>query len=237
MGVGLGILRGLALTLRHLVASYVVPRRPQPSLAAGVGPPEVRLPADMPTSLGGIITVQYPDEKLPVPEAFRYLPFLVFEEDLDSERAAFDGIRCTACGMCARVCPPQCIWIVQLRGADGKPRPAPKRFVIDASICMSCGLCAEFCPFDAIKMDHNYELSTYERRRSWVLKLDELLRPVAYHAAIHPDGHRREVAARQAKTAGQKERPPRPDASAVPSSAMAEPTVGEAASTSPTGAG
>ncbi len=28
---------------------------------------------------------------------------------------------------------------------------------------MNCGYCAEFCPFDAIKMDHDYELASYDR--------------------------------------------------------------------------
>ncbi len=201
MRYGLGVVSGMALTLRHVVESYLLGRKSQPSLAAGVGPAMSPLRGDMPTQLGGIITVQYPDERLPVPERFRYLPFLVFEETPDSARAMYDGIRCTACGMCARVCPPQCIWIVQARGSDGKPRPVPIEYTIDVSMCMSCGFCAEFCPFDAIKMDHQFELSSYERRRSWVLRLPQLLKPAAYHAAIHPEEYAREVAARQARTA------------------------------------
>ncbi len=201
MRLGLGVVSGMALTLRHVVESYVRARKPQPSLAAGVEGATAPLRGEMPTSLGGIITVQYPEERLPVPESFRYLPFLVFEEEPESDRAAYDGIRCTACGMCARVCPPQCIWIVQARGSDGKARPVPLEYTIDTSICMSCGFCAEFCPFDAIKMDHNFELSSFERRRSWVLNLSQLLKPAAYHAALHPEDYAREVAARQAKEA------------------------------------
>ena len=33
-------------------------------------------------------------------------------------------------------------------------------------VCMNCGLCSEYCPFDAIKMDHNFELSNYERHQT-----------------------------------------------------------------------
>ena len=69
----------------------------------------------------------------------------------------------TSCGICAKVCPPQCIWIVQGKGDDGRPRPLATEFYIDASICMSCGFCAEYCPFDAIKMGHEYELASYDR--------------------------------------------------------------------------
>jgi NADH-quinone oxidoreductase subunit I len=199
MGLGQGVLRGMGLTLRHFVQSFTVGRKEQPSVAGGVALPPRQLKGGMPLHLGGIITAQYPDEKLPVPERFRYLPFLVFEEGADGERAAFDGIRCTACGICARVCPPQCIFIKQAKGGDGRARPVPTEYCIDASICMSCGLCVEYCPFDAIKMNHDFELSSYERRESWVLDLQSLLHPLAYHAAIHPEEYAREIAERRAK--------------------------------------
>jgi len=83
----------------------------------------------------------------------------------------------------------------------GKPIPRPAEFYIDASICMSCGFCAEFCPFDAIQMDHEYELTSYERHESWVYDLQELLHPAAYHAAIHPTDYQAEVTERRAKEA------------------------------------
>jgi NADH-quinone oxidoreductase subunit I len=189
----------MGVTLRHIVETFTLGHSEQPSAAGDVtlAPPGMK--AGMPTRTGGIFTAQYPDERLPVPERFRYIPFLVFEEDPGSERAEYDGIRCTACGICSRVCPPQCIWIVQGQGDDGRPRPVAAEFYIDAAICMSCGFCAEYCPFDAIKMDHAYELSTYERHESWVFDLQELLRPVSYHAAIHPADFARETEARRAK--------------------------------------
>jgi NADH-quinone oxidoreductase subunit I len=197
---GRGMLKGMAVTMRHFFDSYRVGFNQQPAAAGNLpAPPETSVKAGMPTDLGGIFTVQYPDVKLPVPERFRYIPFLVFEDDPASERAAFNGVRCTACGICAKVCPPQCIWIVQGKGADGRPRPVATEFYIDASICMSCGFCAEFCPFDAIKMDHEYEVSTYERHESWVFDIQELLHPLAYHAAIHPTDYAEAEAERQAK--------------------------------------
>ena len=73
-------------------------------------------------------------------------------------------IRCTSCGICAKVCPPQCIWIERTTNPETKrPVPEPKEFYIDVDICMNCGFCSEYCPFDAIKMDHDYELSVYKR--------------------------------------------------------------------------
>lgn len=201
MAFGLGVVKGMGITLRHFVQTYVVGQMSQPAAAGDLPfPVDERVPAGgMPTQTVGLLTVEYPDEKLPVPERFRYLPFLVFDDDPESERAEFDGIRCTSCGICAKVCPPQCIWIVQGKGDDGRPRPVPTEFHIDASICMSCGFCAEFCPFDAIKMDHAHEFASFERQESWVLDLQELLHPLAYHAAIHPTDVGREAAERRAK--------------------------------------
>jgi NADH-quinone oxidoreductase subunit I len=145
----------------------------------------------------GAFTVQYPEEKLPVPENFRYIPFLVYDAETGEPR-------CTACGICSKVCPPQCIWIV--RGKDpetGRPRKAPDAFYIDASICMSCGFCAEFCPFDSIKMDHNYEIAAYDRKEL-LFDLEKLSRPTTYHAEIHPTAWEAEEKARAEKAAKKK---------------------------------
>ena len=143
----------------------------------------------------GIFTVQYPEEKLPVPEEFRYIPFLVYDEGAEGKKE----IRCTSCGICAKVCPPQCIWIV--RGTDpstGRPVPQPSQFYIDGDICMNCGFCAEYCPFDAIKMDHAYELASYTRT---LYDIDKLLKPASYYAGIRPENAAREDEARRAKEA------------------------------------
>ena len=35
----------------------------------------------------GIFTIQYPEEKLPVPEEFRFIPFLVYEVKEDGTNA------------------------------------------------------------------------------------------------------------------------------------------------------
>jgi NADH-quinone oxidoreductase subunit I len=61
---------------------------------------------------------------------------------------------------------------------------------------MNCGFCAEYCPFDAIKMDHDYELSVYDRHARNIYDKDKLARPVGYYAAIRPANYTREEAAR-----------------------------------------
>lgn len=145
----------------------------------------------------GIFTIQYPEEKLPVPEEFRFLPFLLYDEGPNGEK----DIRCTSCGICAKVCPPQCIWIVRTNDpVTGKPVPQPKEFFIDVDICMNCGLCAEYCPFDAIKMDHDYEIASYNRKDN-IYDIQRLLKPVSYYDSIRPTNNAAEIAARQEKEA------------------------------------
>ncbi len=186
---GLGLLQSLSITLHRFwlaLFDYLAGRPRLERTATGVRQPPHHW---------GVFTVQYPEEKLALPERFRSFPVLLYEEETGK-------IRCTSCGICAKVCPPQCIWIERTTGPDGKPVPEPKDFVIDISICMSCGFCAEYCPFDAIKMDHRYELATYERQRALVLHLPDLLVSTRYYAETHPLAWAEEEAARARKGRG-----------------------------------
>jgi NADH-quinone oxidoreductase subunit I len=143
----------------------------------------------------GIFTIQYPEERLITPEEMRYVPFLVYDEKPDGKRE----VRCTSCGICAKVCPPQCIWIVRSNDPNtGRPIPEPTEFYIDVDICMNCGFCAEFCPFDAIIMDHDFELASYGRS---VYNMEKLLKPASYYRSIRPQQYARNEAERQAKEA------------------------------------
>jgi NADH-quinone oxidoreductase subunit I len=143
----------------------------------------------------GIFTIQYPEERLIAPEEMRFVPFLVYDEKPEGKRE----VRCTSCGICAKVCPPQCIWIVRSNDPQtGRPIPEPTEFYIDVDICMNCGFCSEYCPFDAIKMDHDFELASYGRS---VYDMEKLLKPASYYASIRPQNYAREEEARRAKEA------------------------------------
>ena len=143
----------------------------------------------------GIFTIQYPEERLVLPEEARYIPFLVYNEEPDGKKE----ILCTSCGICAKACPPQCIWIVRSNDPQtGRPIPEPTEFYIDADICMNCGFCAEYCPFDAIKMDHDFEIASYTRS---VYNMEKLLKPSSYYQSIRPENFAREEADRKAKAA------------------------------------
>src|SRR3990170_1893571 len=192
---GLGIVKGLTTTLRHFFETYLDDLR---WLGRGrYGTPQ-GIQHRSSKNVRGLFTIQYPEEKIPVPEEFRYIPFLVYEEGANGEQQD----RCTACGICAKVCPPQCIWIVRTTDpATGRPVPAPAEFYIDIDICMNCGLCAEYCPFDAIKMDHDYEIASYDRMADHIFNKARLSKPVSYYASIRPTNFTREEEARAAKEA------------------------------------
>jgi NADH-quinone oxidoreductase subunit I len=190
--LGSGILKGLGVTLRHFINTYAQDLKYM-GKAAGLEPRPLR--RQNPKN-HGIVTVEYPKERLDLPENFRYIPFLVND-------TTEDEIKCTSCGICAKVCPPQCIWIERTEDPVTKrPVPQPKNFHIDATICMNCGYCAEFCPFDAIKMDHNYELSYYASEQKDARLIPDkggLLKPDTYHASIHPTDWARELADKKAE--------------------------------------
>jgi NADH-quinone oxidoreductase subunit I/electron transport complex protein RnfC len=123
--------------------------------------------------------VEYPDERLKLPEAYRNMPILLYDEQTGHEL-------CTSCFQCQRICPPQVIHMTQMKDpTTGKAVPAVAEFVIEYDACMSCGFCAEVCPFDAIKMDQVYELSTDDHASLTVHK-EALNRPISYYQSIAP---------------------------------------------------
>lgn len=187
---GMGIIKGMGVTLKRFIETYIDDIR---WFGKRYYTPE-GIAHRMSTETRGIFTIQYPEEKLPVPEEFRFIPFLIYEEGPDGEKQD----RCTSCGICAKVCPPQCIWIVRTNDPNtGRPIPEPAEFYIDVDICMNCGYCAEYCPFDAIKMDHDYELSVYDRHTSNIYNKEKLSKPLSYYASIRPANYQREEAARR----------------------------------------
>ena len=122
---------------------------------------------------------------MPLPEASRNFPFLVYDGD-DWEK----GLRCVACQICEKECPPKCIYIEKSKDKKpdyvGKPQIYPAKFDIDISVCMSCQICVEVCPFEAIKMDTEFELATDDRFGGLLLDRKQLARSNEYYHQIHP---------------------------------------------------
>ena len=157
--LGEGIIKGMAVTAKNFLGSYVSEER--------------------------LTTIQYPEERQPLKEAVRQFPFLVFDGD-----DPMAGLRCVACQICEKECPPKCIYIEKSKDKKpdyiGKPQIYPATFDIDLSVCMSCQICVEVCPFEAIKMDKVFELSRRERFDALLLRKDELAKSNTYYHGIHP---------------------------------------------------
>jgi NADH-quinone oxidoreductase subunit I len=107
--------------------------------------------------LEGTNTIQYPAQKLPVPEVGRY--------QLDVE---MDD--CIVCDLCAKICPVDCITIESIKAteaigqtSDGTTkRLYAAQFDIDMAKCMYCGLCTIVCPTECIVMTNQYDKSVFE---------------------------------------------------------------------------
>jgi NADH-quinone oxidoreductase subunit I len=157
--IGSGIAKGMAVTLRNFVGSYFYKER--------------------------LITVQYPEERNPLPENYRNFPILIYD---GADPHA--GLRCVACQICEKECPPQCIYIIKSKDKKpdyvGKPQFYPAVFDIDISVCMSCQICVEVCPFEAIKMDKDFELSKRERFDQLLSRKEQLSKSNEYYHRIHP---------------------------------------------------
>ena len=193
--LGGGILKGMAVTLRNLVGSYFNPDRLTTNDYAW------RAGDTLPKHAG-----EYPKEEgeqlrdtTTVNQYSRNFPMLLHDEG-----ESMETIRCVACQICERECPPQCIYIE--KSEDKKERGGnkaqfyPAKFDIDVSVCMSCQICVEVCPFDAIVMNSQFELSTPDRFGGLLLRRDDLLKSNGYYHKIHPE----EAAARDQRMAEEK---------------------------------
>ena len=132
-----------------------------------------------------LTTVQYPEERVAPIENTRDFPFLVYD---GADPMA--GLRCVACQICEKECPPKCIYIVKSTDKKhdfvGKMQIYPARFDIDISVCMSCQICVEVCPFEAIKMDTEFELSTDDRFGGLLWNKARLSKSNEHYRRIHP---------------------------------------------------
>lgn len=138
--------KGLSITFRHLFASH----KKRDILPASDNNYFKNLEV-------GTNTIQYPHQKLPVPEVGRY--------QLDVE---MDD--CIVCDLCAKICPVSCIDIEAIKAteaigqtSDGTTkRLYAAKFDIDMAKCMYCGLCTIVCPTECIVMTNQYDRTVFE---------------------------------------------------------------------------
>jgi len=218
--LGEGILKGLAETARNFAGSFVSKER--------------------------LTTVEYPEERLPLPEAARNFPFLVYDTKNPADPDDWEkGLRCVACQICEKECPPKCIYIEKSKDKKpdfvGKLQIYPAKFDLDISVCMSCQICVEVCPFEAIKMNTEFELATDDRFGGLLLDRKELSKSNEYYHSIHPteatevDARLAEEKAKaEAKTRAAAEAAAAKAAAASAAPAVAAPAAAPAAKPAPT---
>lgn len=102
------------------------------------------------------VTVQYPEETLPIGDNFRAHQRLTVDET--------GHVKCVACFMCSTACPAECITIVAEEDPDPEVEKVPRSFEIDMLRCIYCGYCEEACPKDAIVMGPHYEFAATDRK-------------------------------------------------------------------------
>ena len=107
------------------------------------------------------VTRQYPTTPTPVKPRYMGFPALTWDDKVDEPF-------CTACMVCIRNCPTQCMSAtmkdnpLQQEGKSHR-RKIVDSFEINLNRCILCGICVNVCNFDAIVMSHEHEMSTYER--------------------------------------------------------------------------
>jgi len=152
------------LTVRYTDDVYTVKRGPEPGGAGAVyrafGETMRGLKTTMMRVVEGPVTVQYPEQKVPVYPRFRGKHKLNRFEDSGLEK-------CVGCSLCAAACPADCIRVVAAENTADHQVSAGERYAevyeINMLRCIFCGYCEIACPFDAITMGHDFELSDYTR--------------------------------------------------------------------------
>ncbi|WWP00222.1 MAG: NADH-quinone oxidoreductase subunit NuoI [Candidatus Dasytiphilus stammeri] len=109
-------------------------------------------------------TKKYPEEKVYLPP--RYRGRIVLTRDPDGAE------RCVACGLCAVVCPADCISLQ--KSEDNNRRWYAEFFRINFSRCIFCGLCEEACPTTAIQLTPDFEMGEF-KRKDLVYEKEDLL--------------------------------------------------------------
>lgn len=216
------IVKGLVLTMRHILFNVRASFRPGPHT--------------IPT------TWQYPEDRREISPIFRGAHMLLLD---DKGRE-----KCVGCGMCAKACPANCLTVKRGKVEEGQEdRYSGKTFCsefhIDFLRCIFCGFCEEACPRNALALGPGYELAAYtpeecQLRKEQMLenyrqakaagRVNRPLKPVPVEGAAEEEAAKKAAAAAKKPAAGETETvAKKPAATAKPAAGEAEGTKAEAA--------
>ncbi len=126
-----------------------------------------------------LITVQYPRETLPMPARFRGHIQLTLDQETGRPK-------CTACTLCAKACPSNCIDLDGIK-REGDKKKSVSKYMLDFTKCSLCGSCVEICPSDAIEFSRQYNVVSLSRSSFDAIDLHaKIEREAAEWAATHP---------------------------------------------------
>ena len=170
---GLGLLQGLAVTMKNMVLpSRMFTQHQYPDRRIGLLGLAKRAESNVVSyvfkepkmAVKAMIGLAVVEDRLPQHPRFRGKEFSWYED------------RCTGCASCAKLCPLGIIRIVTHPGGEAMQEGqnyAIDVFDIDIGRCMFCGLCVEACPYDALHMGSGFEEGTY-RRSDLVISMEQL---------------------------------------------------------------
>ncbi len=128
------------------------------------------------------ITVQYPEEPVPLYPRFRGKHELRrYENGLE---------RCIGCMLCEAVCPTGAIYVEATENDENNQISPGERYAkiyeINLLRCVFCGDCEEACPTEAIVLGHDFAMANYNRR-DFILTKEQLLNPGEPNVVIRPE--------------------------------------------------
>jgi len=97
---------------------------------------------------------EYPEVPAEVQPRYRGRPQLLRDQQGE--------IICTCCGLCARACPTGAIHMAAGK-KEGRKARIPESYDLEMERCIFCGFCVESCTFNAIALNHQFELAVYNR--------------------------------------------------------------------------
>ena len=100
------------------------------------------------------VVTEYPEVPTQVQPRFRGRLTLLKDEQGET--------KCVCCLACEKICPTQVITIESGK-KEGRKTKLPLRYDFEMERCIFCEFCVESCGFDAIILNHQFELAAYNR--------------------------------------------------------------------------